>query len=97
MFSPNKKMSIILLLAVLVISLLLSFYVPQLEGLETAEDIVNKDAPPALEPGQTPDAGKPTLYGINIPQPQQKNKILTVDEITKVLGANPGVQKMLAK
>ncbi len=87
-------MSIILLLAVLVISLLLSFYVPELEGLETAEDVVNQDAPPAVE---TPDAGKPTLYGVNIPQTQQKNKILTVDEITKVLGANPGVQKMMAK
>lgn len=87
-------MSIIMLLAVLVISLLLSFYVPELEGLETAEDVVNQDAPPAVE---TPDASKPTLYGVNIPQTQQKNKILTVDEITKVLGANPGVQKMLAK
>ncbi len=94
MSSPNKKMSIILLLAVLVISLLLSFYVPQLEGLETAEDVVNQDAPPAVE---TPAADKPTLSGISIPQSKQKIKVLTVDEITRALGANPGVQQMLAK
>lgn len=94
-FSPNKKMSIIMLLAVLVISLLLSFYVPQLEGLEDATAVVNQDAP-AVTPDQSPgqSAGPNTPVGLKLPQ---KNKILTIDEITKVLGANPGIQKMMQK
>lgn len=83
-----------MLVAVLVISLLLSFYVPQLEGLEDATAVVNQDAP-AVTPDQSAgQSAAPSPVGLKLPQ---KNKILTIDEITKVLGANPGIQKMMQK
>ena len=82
MFSNSKLVSVGLLLAILLISLMFSSYV---EGLPDDEIIanVNENAPA----GKT--SGKPA--GIALGKP------LTVDDITGALQNNSGVQKMLHK
>ncbi len=81
-FSNPRLISIGLLLAILLISLIFSSYV---EGLPDDEIIanVNENAPADKNSGKT--------AGIALGKP------LTVDDITGALQNNPGVQKMLVK
>jgi len=83
--SKPKLVSIGLLLAILVISLMFSSY---MEGFD-ANAAVNKDA---VKADATKDAKalKP-MDGINL------GKTLTVADITGTLKNNPGVQKMIDK
>ena len=89
MFSNSKLVSIGLLLAILLISLVFSSYI---EGLENASDtinIVNKDAPKS-DPDPVHKAL--TTDGIVL----GKNKPLSVADITGTLQNNPGVQKIIS-
>ncbi len=83
MFSNSKLVSIGLLLAILLISLVFSSYI---EGLENASisktdaiDVINKEAPK-------------TFDGIVL----GKNKPLSITDITNTLQNNPGVQKIIS-
>ena len=103
LFSKPKLMSIGLLLAILLISLLFSSYT---EGLDTI-DTVNKDAPkdplmkdalmkdPLMKDPLMKDASMKPMDGINLSE--SKTKLLSVTDITGTLKNNPGVQKMLEK
>lgn len=82
--SKPKLVSIGLLLAILVISLMFSSY---MEGFD-ANAAVNKDAVKA--DAKDAKALKP-MDGINL------GKTLTVADITGTLKNNPGVQKMIDK
>jgi len=86
MFSNSKLVSIGLLLAILLISLVFSSYI---EGLENASisdaiDVINKDAP-------KPKISE-TFDGIVL----GKNKPLSITDITNTLQNNPGVQKIIS-
>jgi uncharacterized protein (UPF0333 family) len=97
-FSKPRIISIVLLLAILVMSLFLSSYVEGMESDTIAT--VNKDAPNAhvsedsdKKPlDNTPLAGAPLTDGISL----GSNKILSVSDITGVLQNNPGVQKLIS-
>ncbi len=101
LFSPGKKMAIIMLLTILVLALLLGSLVR--EGMENEMvQIVNKDAPSAGDPSVSDpsvsvsagDQSKNKMRPDGIQIPNQE-KPLTVDQITKILGSNPAVQQML--
>jgi hypothetical protein len=87
-FSKPRLISIGLLLAILLISLMFSSYV---EGLPDDEIIanVNENAPAGKTSGAT--GSKVATAGIALGKP------LTVDDITGALQNNSGVQKMLHK
>lgn len=87
-FSKPRLISIGLLLAILLISLMFSSYV---EGLPDDEIIanVNENAPAGKTNGAT--GSKVATAGIALGKP------LTVDDITGALQNNSGVQKMLNK
>ena len=105
-FSKPRIVSIVLLLAILVISLLFSSYSEGMASSSMSESdaaaIINKDAPKA-KTGEdagpltnTPIAGITDLSvkpsdGIML----GSGKLLTVADITGVLQNNPGVQKMI--
>jgi hypothetical protein len=85
--SKPKLVSIGLLLAILVISLMFSSY---MEGFD-ANAVVNKDAVKAdAKDAKDAKALKP-MDSINL------GKTLTVADITGTLKNNPGVQKMIDK
>lgn len=81
LFSPGKKMAIIMLLTILILSLLLASFTK--EGMETAET-VNQDAP-TQEEGSSP-------VGVQLPDGK---KPMTVDEIKSILGKNQAVKDLL--
>jgi hypothetical protein len=90
MFSNSKLVSIGLLLAILLISLVFSSYI---EGLENASisdaiDVINKDAP---KPKISETFEQP-VDGIVL----GKNKPLSITDITGTLQNNPGVQKIIS-
>ncbi len=89
MFSKPRLVSIGLLLAILVISLMFSSYT---EGMTTngTADLVNKDAPPGEANGNANGSVKP-LDGIDL----GGSKPLSVTDVTGVLKNNAGVQKMI--
>jgi len=90
LFSKPRLVSIGLLLAILVISLMFSSYS---EGMESATAVVNKDAPSASASGSgSASSGtvKP-LDGIDL----GGSKPLSVTYVTGVLKNNAGVQKMI--
>ena len=96
LFSPGKKMAILMLLTILVLSLLLGSLVR--EGMDgEAIQMVNEDAP-SVSDQSSPSLGKSdpnvTLDGIQLPN---QEKALTVDQITKILGSNQSIQQMLEK
>ena len=98
-FSKPRIISIVLLLAILVMSLFLSSYV---EGMEP--ETINKDAPKAsVSTGISTDSSSPLA---NTPvagsvKPSDGivlgSSILSVSDITGILQNNPGVQKILEK
>ena len=87
MFSNSKLVSVGLLLAILLISLVFSSYIEGLENASISEtdaiDVINKDAP-------KPKISE-TFDGIVL----GKNKPLSVADITDTLQNNPGVQKLI--
>lgn len=86
LFSKPRLVSIGLLLAILVISLMFSSYS---EGMESAVAVVNKDAPSAS--GSTSSGTVKPLDGIDL----GGSKPLSVTDVTGVLKNNAGVQKMI--
>ena len=107
MFSRERIMSILMLLAILIISLVFASY---REGLAGIED-VNKEAPKADADADTSKADTDTSKAVadaskvdasNAPNALPKDGILlgkpstlTVAEITGALKNNPGVQKLI--
>jgi hypothetical protein len=104
-FSKPRIVSIVLLLAILVISLLFSSYS---EGMTTASPtvsdaaaIINKDAPKAKTGEDAGPLSNTPIAGItDSVKPSDgimlgSGKLLTVADITGVLQNNPGVQKMI--
>ena len=93
LFSPGKKMAILMLLTILVLSLLLGSL---REGMEDAAvQVVNKDAPSvSSDPSVSSNPKKSTPDGIQLPN---QEKPVTVDQITKILGSNQAVQQLLKK
>lgn len=108
-FSKPRIISIVLLLAILVISLLFTSYSEGMEssGMDESDAIksVNKDAPKAKT---SADVSGTTGPLVNTPvktdssiKPSDgivlggSNKLLSVADITGVLQNNPGVQKLL--
>lgn len=86
MFSRERIMSILMLLAILIISLVFASY---REGLSGIED-VNKEAPKAdADASKGPNALPKD--GILLGKPST----LTVAEITGALKNNPGVQNLI--
>lgn len=97
MFSKPRIMSIILLLAILVISLMFSSYENFVDSANTdAVPVVNNEAPnvtastQGLTPGLTPNA-------IVLGGGKSSDKLLTVSDITSTLQSDPSVQQMLTK
>ena len=106
LFSKPRLVSIGLLLAILVISLMFSSYTEGMESTMDAVAVVNKDAPSPnasgdaspnasgdASPNASPNANgsvKP-LDGIDL----GGNKPLSVTDVTGVLKNNAGVQKMI--
>jgi hypothetical protein len=88
-FSKPRLISIGLLLAILLISLIIPSYIEGLENQSVAEIIanVNKNAP----------ANKNMTESMTGPAGITLGKNLTVDDITGALQNNSGVQKMLVK
>jgi|LauGreDrversion4_2_1035121.scaffolds.fasta_scaffold38392_4 hypothetical protein len=93
MFTKPRLISIGLLLAILLISLLFSSYVEGLDNQSVADE-VNIDAPKGAAPKDAaPKDAAPNndFDGVTLGKP------LTVADITGALQNNPGVQKMLDK
>jgi len=93
LFSKPRLVSIGLLLAILVISLMLSSYT---EGMTTngTVDVINEDAPSASDTsgsGSTSSGTVKPLDGIDL----GGSKPLSVTDVTGVLKNNAGVQKMI--
>ena len=88
MFTKPRLISIGLLLAILLISLLFSSYVEGLDNQSVADE-VNIDAPKGAAPKDA--APNNDFDGVTLGKP------LTVADITGALQNNPGVQKMLDK
>lgn len=105
-FSKPRIISIVLLLAILVISLMFSSYS---EGMATssmtvsdASAIINKDAPKAKTTSDASDVAGPMTNTpvVDSVKPSDgivlgSGKLLSVADITGVLQNNPGVQKMI--
>lgn len=102
-FSKPRLISIGLLLAILLISLMVPSYVEGLENKQVAEIIakVNENAPKSSDKsiGTTGSNVKSngTTGSTNKTAGIALGKPLTVDDITGALQNNPGVQKMLNK
>ena len=106
-FSKPRLISIGLLLAILLISLMIPSYVEGLENKQVAEIIakVNENAPKSnVATGSTVATGSNLATGstgatgsTNKTAGIALGKPLTVDDITGALQNNPGVQKMLVK
>jgi|Laugrespbdmm15sd_2_1035082.scaffolds.fasta_scaffold02716_7 hypothetical protein len=96
-FSKPRLISIVLLLAILVISLFFSSYS---EGMEENDAVktVNEDAPKANSSvvANAPLVGKPPLTSDSVkPSDAISLGTLSVSDITGALQNNPGVQKMI--
>lgn len=110
-FSKPRLISIGLLLAILLISLMIPSYIEGLENKQVAEIIekVNENAPKSndksnvvtastVATGNTVATGSNGITGsTNKPTGIALGKPLTVNDITGALQNNPGVQKMLNK
>jgi len=96
-FSKPRLISIGLLLAILLISLMVPSYIEGLENQSVAEIIakVNENAPKSMTESMTGSTG--ATGSTNKPTGIALGKPLTVDDITGALQNNPGVQKMLVK
>ena len=105
-FSKPRIVSIVLLLAILVISLLFSSYSEGMTSssptVSDAAAIINKDAPKAKtgEEDAGPLSNTPIAGITDSVKPSDgimlgSGKLLTVADITGVLQNNPGVQKLL--
>jgi hypothetical protein len=89
-FSPGKKMAIIMLLTILILSLLLESFTR--EGMDVAA-AVNEDAPKESEQDQrSPDKQSSSPDGIQLPDGK---KPITVSEITSILAKNQAVKDLL--
>jgi cytoskeletal protein RodZ len=100
-FSPGKKMAIIMLLTILILSLLLESFTK--EGMDVAS-AVNEDAPKESDQDQSspdkqssskqssPDKQSSSPDGIQLPDGK---KPITVSEITSILAKNQAVKDLL--
>ena len=95
MFSKPRIMSIILLLAILVISLMFSSY-ENFEGtIHDAGLVVNKEAPTAKATSATSATSGLTPNGIVLGGGKSSDKLLTVSDITSTLQGDPSVQQLM--
>ena len=100
-FSKPRIISIVLLLAILVISLLFTSYTEGMASTSNATTTdaiksVNKDAPKAKSSDVTgPFANTPLTKDSVKPSEAISLGTLSVSDITGVLQNNPGVQKMI--
>ena len=85
LFSPGKKMAILMLLTILILSLLLESFTR--EGMDVAT-MVNEDAPKQ----GSPDKQSSSPDGIQLPDGK---KPITVSEITSILAKNQAVKDLL--
>ena len=96
-FSPGKKMAIIMLLTILILSLLLESFTR--EGMDVAA-AVNEDAPKESDQDQSSsdkqssssDKQSSSPDGIQLPDGK---KPITVSEITSILAKNQAVKDLL--
>jgi cytoskeletal protein RodZ len=101
LFSPGKKMAILMLLTILILSLLLESFTR--EGMDVAT-VVNEDAPKESDQDQSsskqsssPDkqsSSKQSSSPDGIQLPDGK-KPITVSEITSILAKNQAVKDLL--
>ena len=98
-FSKPRLISIGLLLAILLISLMIPSYIEGLENQSIAEIIakVNENAPGNKNMTESMTGSTGATGSTNKPTGIALGKPLTVDDITGALQNNPGVQKMLVK
>ena len=99
LFSPGKKMAILMLLTILILSLLLESFTR--EGMDVAT-MVNEDAPKQGSPDKqssspdkqssSPDKQSSSPDGIQLPDGK---KPITVSEITSILAKNQAVKDLL--
>ena len=90
LFSPGKKMAILMLLTILILSLLLESFTR--EGMDVAT-MVNEDAPKESDLGQSsPDKQSSSPDGIQLPDGK---KPITVSDITSILAKNQAVKDLL--
>ena len=90
-FSPGKKMAIIMLLTILILSLLLESFTR--EGMDVAA-AVNEDAPKESDQDQSSSSDKQSSSPDGIQLPDGK-KPITVSEITSILAKNQAVKDLL--
>ena len=90
LFSPGKKMAILMLLTILILSLLLESFTR--EGMDVAS-AVNEDAPKESDEDQS-SSGKQSSSPDGIQLPDGK-KPITVSEITSILAKNQAVKDLL--
>ena len=96
LFSPGKKMAILMLLTILILSLLLESFTR--EGMDVAT-VVNEDAPKESDQDQSSSkqsssSGKQSSSPDGIQLPDGK-KPITVSEITSILAKNQAVKDLL--
>ena len=94
LFSPGKKMAILMLLTILILSLLLESFTR--EGMDVAT-MVNEDAPKQGDQGQSdPKQSDPKQSsspdGIQLPDGK---KPISVNEITSILAKNQAVKDLI--
>ena len=97
LFSPGKKMAIIMLLTILILSLLLESFTR--EGMDVAS-AVNEDAPKESDQDQSSpdkqssssDKQSSSPDGIQLPDGK---KPITVSEITSILAKNQAVKDLI--
>jgi hypothetical protein len=96
LFSPGKKMAILMLLTILILSLLLESFTR--EGMDVST-VVNEDAPKESDQDQSsskqsssPDKQSSSPDGIQLPDGK---KPITVSEITSILAKNQAVKDLL--
>jgi hypothetical protein len=97
--SKPKLVSIGLLLAILVISLMFSSYSEGLDAIATVNKDAVKEQAKAKDGAKDKDAVKDASAGSSIKPMDSINlgKTLSVADITGTLKNNPGVQKMIEK
>ena len=89
LFSPGKKMAILMLLTILILSLLLESFTR--EGMDVVT-VVNEDAPKQSDPKQSDPEQSSSPDGIQLPDGK---KPISVNEITSILAKNQAVKDLL--
>ena len=89
LFSPGKKMAILMLLTILILSLLLESFTR--EGMDVAT-VVNEDAPKQGDQEQSDPKQSSSPDGIQLPDGK---KPISVNEITSILAKNQAVKDLL--